>query len=259
MTLAVALGYPGAPPMIVAVPVPVAVTCTFAVREPAATTTEDGAVATEGFDELSVTVNPPAGACTGSVTTSVCVDPMPVIVRLVGENPNAGDPELTTTVSLLPVMLYEAAEIVADPIDTPFNIGDCTVVVAPCGIRMFSGVIVTFPVSLLVRLMNTPPDGAGLDNVIGNATCWPGATITPEGRMMSRVNVTATFADAADTVAKLVVAVITADPAPVAVTGTLMLLEFAAIVAVAGTVATLVLFEARLTARAAGAGTDRFN
>ena len=44
------------------------------------------------------------------------------------------------------------------------------------------GVIVTFVMSLLASVMVTPPDGAGADRVIGNATDWPGPTVILEGR-----------------------------------------------------------------------------
>ena len=117
--------------------------------------------------------------------------------------------------------------------------------VPPCGINTLAGDTVTFDVSLLASEMKTPPAGAGLVNVTGNDICWPGARTTPIGRSMSLT----TFTVAVALAIPVALAVIVAEPAPTPVTGTFTLFVPAANVTVAGTVATPVLLELRLTVK----------
>jgi hypothetical protein len=117
--------------------------------------------------------------------------------------------------------------------------------VLPCGINTLAGDTVTFEVSLLDSEMKTPPAGAGLVNVTGNEACWPGARTTPIGRRMSLTTFTVAVAFAMPGA----LAVMVAEPAATPVTGTGTLVAPAANVTVAGTVATAVLLELRLTVK----------
>jgi hypothetical protein len=94
-----------------------------------------------------------------------------MIVRLEGEKLNDPDPVVTNTVSVSPVMLYADALMAADPKPIPVNSGALANVVRPCKIKMFAGEMVALDGSLLLRPMNTPPDGAGCASVTGYATC----------------------------------------------------------------------------------------
>lgn len=55
------------------------------------------------------------------------------------------------------------------------------VVVAPWSISTVAGETVTFEVSLLVRVMKTPPEGAGPVSVRGKVVCCPGARVAAVG------------------------------------------------------------------------------
>jgi len=74
--------------------------------------------------------------------------------------------------------------MLADPKLAPFTFGASKGVVAPAGMRMLAGVIVTFDGSLLVRARNTPPAGAGTPRAIGNGAETPGATLILAGKMI---------------------------------------------------------------------------
>jgi hypothetical protein len=133
----------------------------------------------------------------------------------------------------------------ADPILIPFTFGGADGANAPCEMKIFIGVTVTLEVSLLVSVMKTPPDGAGFVKVTWNGAESPGATVTLAGTRMSLTTVTlalvlAMFGALAE---------IVADPAPTPVTGTFTLIAPAANIRVAGTVATPVLLELRLTVK----------
>jgi hypothetical protein len=50
---------------------------------------------------------------------------------------------------------------------------------------MFSGLMVTLDVSLLLNETITPPAGAGFINVTEIGADWPGSTVTLDARTMS--------------------------------------------------------------------------
>src|SRR5215467_8746282 len=108
-------------------------------------------------------------------------------------------------------------------------------------------VIVTLDVSLLESVTVTPPGGAGVPKLIGNAAVCPNPNVGLAGRLMAPGDVTVTLAVALATFASPEVAVIVAVPTPIAVNSTLMLLRFAGIVTESGTVTTPVLLEVRFT------------
>jgi len=108
----------------------------------------------------------------------------------------------------------------------------------------------TFETSLLVSVRNTRP-GAGCPKVTGNGTAeLPGGAITLAGKMMPLMTDTAALA--LETVDTLEVAVMVAEPVATPVTGTDTLVVFAANTTVAGTVATPVFEELKLTSKPLG-------
>ena len=66
----------------------------------------------------------------------------------------------------------------------PFTFGADAAVVAPPEMKIFAGATVTFEVSLLVNVMNTPLAGAGVANVTWNSADSPGSTVTLAGKMI---------------------------------------------------------------------------
>lgn len=90
------------------------------------------------------------------------------MVRVAGEKPRAVPPEVTCTVAAAGVNPWAEAVMVADPAFIPFTIGARPGEVEPSGIKILAGATLAVDESLLPRLKNAPPDGAGLDNVTGN-------------------------------------------------------------------------------------------
>ncbi len=76
------------------------------------------------------------------------------------------------------------AVIIAVPIARPFSAGARLGVVAPCGMKMFTGTTVTVEESLLVSVMKTPLAGAAVVNFTGKDAESPGATVTFAGTMI---------------------------------------------------------------------------
>lgn len=102
----------------------------------------------------------------------------------------------------------------------------------------------------------TPAGGAATGSVTAKGADAPSPAITPDGRPMGPAVTTETFAVVSG-IKGVALAWITAVPKLTAVTGTLTVVAFAAKVAVAGTVATAMALEVRLTVRpAAGAAAD---
>ena len=149
------------------------------------------------------------------------------------------------------------AVIEADPKLTPFTWGCAAGVVAPAAMATLA-VTVTLDGSELVSAMVTPPAGAGVAKLTGNAADWPNPNATGLAGSVIEPGVTVTLA-VASAIFGGALAWITADPPPTPVTGTIALVEFAAKVTDGGTVATPVLLELRLTFRAVGAGAARFS
>src|SRR5436190_20524823 len=124
---------------------------------------------------------------------------------------------------------------------------------------MLGGLTITFDMSLLVRFTKTPPSGAAAFRTSGSTADSPGETTTPAPSTMSAdTAATETLAVAPVTFRAAVIAVIVAEPAVPAVTGTLTLVAPAAMVAPAATLATPGLLELKDTASPpAGAGDVR--
>jgi hypothetical protein len=116
---------------------------------------------------------------------------------------------------------------------------------------------VSLEVSLLANVTNTPPERAALTRFTGRTADSPGATVTPGESMIPPPGWTRTVIDAAVTFGVLALAVIVAEPADTPVRTTFTDAALAAKVAVAGALATAVLFEIRFTTRPlAGAGDE---
>jgi hypothetical protein len=151
------------------------------------------------------------------------------------------------------------AEIFAEPKPIPLTIGWVSGVVLPVAIVTLEGETVTFVLSLLLSVTVTPPAGAGVPSVIGNAADWLGPTETLAGRLIAPGGITVTLAVTSPTFGREL-AWITVVPTATAVTWTTVLVAFAAKFAVAGTVATFVLLELRLMVKPpAGAGDESSN
>ena len=131
--------------------------------------------------------------------------------------------------------------------------------VSPSGIVKFEGNTTTIEGSLLASVMNTPPAGAAVPKLIGKLTVSPGAKLTLPGTSIPPAAGCVTVKLAVALAMFGALAVMVADPADTAVTGSTTLVEPVPKLAVAGTVATAVLLELRLTTSPAGAGADRFS
>lgn len=256
VTVAAVAGIPGRElAWTVAVPGATLVTGTFTLVELAGRKTVDGTVATLGALELTLIVTPPAGAGDDSARVRLFVVAVPVITRFAGWKLSA---ELTDTVWLADPMPDAWAVMMEEPNATPVTLGVELPAVWPWAMKMAPGEMVTFEGSLLVRLMNAPPAGAGVPKVMGKFTVSPGARLILAGRMIAAAPATVMPAVAGANPAAL--AVMVADPGDPAVTGTVTLLPFEGTVTVAGTEATAGLVEFRFTVRpptGAGDGRDK--
>jgi hypothetical protein len=99
VTLALAVPKLGVMAMIVAEPCARPVTTTFTLLAPAANVTVGSTVATPVLLELSVAINPPAGASPDRFSVKVCEEPA-LIVRLGGEKELLPPPVSTCTCPL---------------------------------------------------------------------------------------------------------------------------------------------------------------
>ena len=234
----------GALAWIMATPVPTLVTGTVTLLTKAGTVTCAGTLATVMSVELRATVKPPAGAGAARFRTRFAIVPLPPIVRLCGEKPTAVP---TNTDSLSPVKPDADALSVAVPKSTPVIRTGTGDVVVPPGTMRELGDTVSFDVSLLESTTNAPPGPARFANTSGNWSVWPGRSESPEGKMISGVEVTTTVTVALDILGAAPLAVMVAVPAARPVTGTLTPLEAAAKVTVAGAVTNPELLETKLT------------
>ena len=256
VTLAAVVGKKGGSLAVITVdPNPTLVTGTFTLLVLAANVTVDAdSVATLVLLELRLNVRPPAGAGADRTSERLLTTPVPVITRSADWKLT---PALTDTCWLADPRPDADAVMVATPKPTPVTFGGPFEVVAPCGMKMVAGDMVTFEVSSLVRLMKAPPAGAPVAKLTGKSTVSPGASVTLAGKIIGDELRTVTLALAEPKPG--VLAAIVAAPAPTPVTGTFTLVAPAANVALAGTVAAPVLFELRLAVKPAGAGPDRFS
>src|ERR1019366_5923700 len=113
---------------------------------------------------------------------------------------------------------------------------------------MLDGLIVSFEVSLLESVTVTPPGRAGLVKNTGSAAHSPGANLTPAANEIFEFGLTVTPPVALGTLGSPAVAVIVANPAPTALTGTLTVVALAWKATDAGTAATPGLLEPNATA-----------
>ena len=133
-------------------------------------------------------------------------------------------------------------------------------VVDPAGTMSELGDTVSFDGSLLESTTNAPPGPARFASTSGNWRVWPGRSESPEGKMISGVELTTTVTVALDIFGAAPLAVMIAVPAARPFTGTVTLLEAAGKVTVAGAVTKAVLLETKLTTSPpVGAGEDRFS
>lgn len=178
------------------------------------------------------------------------------MVRLGGEKLIARP---TRTVWVTVVYPVAEALIVADPKLIPFTRICVLEVTEPAAMFTLTGVMVTFVVSLLDSVIVTPPAGAGIDRLTEKAVDWPGPTVTLAGRIMFPGLTTVTVAFISGMLGRELARMMDF-PSATLVTGTVTLVAFAAKVALAGTVATVVSLELKLTINPpVGAGAERFN
>ena|SRR5215813_13987723 len=119
--------------------------------------------------------------------------------------------------------------------------------------------MVSFELSLLSSVTDTPPGRAGLVRKTGIGTTWPGATLTPEVNKIPEAELTFTEAMAFETLGAPATAVMVAAPEPTPVTGTTTLVAPASKLTDGGTDAAAGLLELKDRGRPeAGAGEDRF-
>lgn len=150
------------------------VTGTTAVPVPPANSTVGGTVATDGFMELSEAIRPPAGAKAGRLSVRFWVDEMPEMVKVGGLSVIVGSAAPTCTVAAAPVISNAEALTTAFPFERPVICSGRTLVVAPWAITTAGTETVRIEGLLLDSETYTPPAGAGLANVTGKLTVWPG-------------------------------------------------------------------------------------
>jgi hypothetical protein len=192
--------------------------------------------------ELRFTLKPPAGAAAESVKVRFCV-PRDVIA-MVGCGQLTVAP--TVTERFAEVKPGAEAVTVAEPTFTPRTVGCVAGVVAPAAIVTVAGVTVTLLVSELLSVTVVPEAGAAWGKVIAKDVVAPRPTLTLAGRPIAPAVATVTFAVASG-MKGVALAWITVVPSVSEVTGTFAVVEPAAKFTVAGTVATAVLLELRLT------------
>ena len=165
----------------------------------------------------------------------------------------------TCTVTAVVLTPGPLAVMLAEPRPTPVMVGCAPGAVWPARIVILGEEIVTFEVSPLARLMVISA-GAGLERLTANVAEVPNPTLGLEGSVMLSGPVTTTLVVAAATVVGTGVAVIVEGPGATEVINTFAEVAPAAIVTLAGTVATPVLLDVRFTLRPpAGAADEMFN
>ena len=141
---------------------------------------------------------------------------------------------------------------------TPVNCGCDAGWVCPAAMVTVAGAIVATFVLALESVTVAPPAGAGTVNAIGNGTDWPVFTERVEGSVIEPNTDTVTLRLPPVMFGDVVLALIVDEPAATAVTCKPTLVALASMVALAGTVATEGLLEARVIDRPpAGAGAER--
>ncbi len=113
---------------------------------------------------------------------AVMVEGVPVNQIMVGTGRIGLEP--TWTCPLAGAKPLADAVTIADPIAIPLTTGGRFGVIAPWGMKMFSGATVTLDESLLARVMKTPLAGAAVANITGKDAESPGATVTFAGKMI---------------------------------------------------------------------------
>jgi hypothetical protein len=161
----------------------------------------------------------------------------------------------TCTVTAVVVSPGPLAVMLAEPRFTPVMVGCALGAVCPAGIVILAVEIVTFEVSPLDRLI-VMSAAAGLERLTAKVAWAPNPTVGLDGRVMLSGAVTTTLVVAAATVVATGVAVIVVGPGATDVIGTFTVVAPAAIVTLAGTVATPVLLDVRFTLRPLAGAAD---
>jgi hypothetical protein len=175
-------------------PMPFTVGCVAGDVVPPAMKTLGVTITLEESLLASRTFTPPAGAGPAKVTGSVTDRPSPTVVLAGRLIVLIVPPVVTCTSPVAGAKPLADAVMIADPALMPFTIGARLGADAPCGMKIFSGATVTVEGSLLVSVMNTPPDGAAVANVTGKGPDWPGATVVLAGRMICPAKAVLTMA-----------------------------------------------------------------
>ena len=218
----------------------------------AANVTVAGRLAMAVLRELRLTVSPPAGAGADKFSVTLCVVP-PTIVTLCGEKLTDA---VTSTGWLPDIKLVAEALMAVDPMFMPLTVGCVEGVVCPAAMVTLAGETATLEESALASETVTPPAGAADDRVTARAADCPSPTVTPDCRVIDP-KVTTVMVAVVSTMFGRAFAWMIAVPTTPLVTGTITLVAFAAMLTVAGTVATDVLLELRLMVNPpAGAGPE---
>src|ERR1700676_2710081 len=149
--------------VITAEPPETPVTCTLPLLELCGIKTVGGTVATAVLLELRLMVNPPTGAGVERIRKRG-LKAAPGMVTLDGVKARVS---VTWTVCSAGGKEYDVTVMVTDPNLSPVTIGVKVGAVAFPGMKMV-GVMAAVVGSLLTRLMNTPPRGAGEPRVTPN-------------------------------------------------------------------------------------------
>lgn len=260
-TVALAAARPGAAAVIVADPAERPVTGTGRLVMPAGNVAVAGTVATAALLELRLTVSPDAEAAE-RLRVRFWVA-LPLMVREPGDQLIVRFWEVapvTTTCVLAPAYPAADAVIVVVPAAYPVTaIEPRAGVVIPSGMKTCCGEISATEELALARVMKTPPEGAAAPNATGKMTEDPADTDTLPGKTIPEDGVCVTVTPAVALPRFGALAVIVAVPAATAVSGAGALLAPAGMVIVAGTVATFVLLELRLTVIGDEAAAERLS
>src|SRR5450759_4653157 len=149
---------------------PFTVGCVAGDVAPPAMKTLGVTITLEGSLLASRTFTPPAGAGPAKVTGSMTDRPSPTVVLAGRLIVLVVPPVVTCTRPVADGNPLADAVMIAEPTLMPFTVGARLGADAPCGMKIFSGATVTVEGSLLVSVMNTPPDGAAVANVTGRFT-----------------------------------------------------------------------------------------
>ncbi len=259
LMLAPALPKFGVLAVIVAAPAAVPLTLMDTLDVKGANSTVGGTLATAVLLELRLAVNPPAGAKPPvRVNVRVPLKPEPS-VSVCGVSRLLPPLAMACTWPLPPVKPAAVALMFASPGATPLICGCTAGEVVPAAI-MALAVTVAFEASLDARVTMSPPAGAGVNKLTGNAALWPTVTVIFAGTLIVAGGAIVTLTPAVAFAIPEALAVIVVEPALMPVIATEALLENGWKLTVGATEATALLLLARLTVSpAAGAAEEIVN